>query len=177
MKRTTIQAFAALALSTGLMAAAHADSENFVLVTPVANATNAYTGSFNAIATGAGSFTDIFDFSGAPPSTDMFFSVGANDGISFSSFTLTYWGGDGTALPLDSSTVLPGSINASVAGEMGGAYSLIITGTATGAGNTYSLAIGENVGVSAVPEPPNWALMLGGLGLTAGFLRRRMRSS
>ncbi|RYY05579.1 MAG: PEP-CTERM sorting domain-containing protein [Alphaproteobacteria bacterium] len=50
-----------------------------------------------------------------------------------------------------------------------GTYTLTIAGRAYGAASTFS----GNFNVAAVPEPATWAMMIAGVGMAGGALRRR----
>lgn len=116
-------------------------------------------------------------------SFDVSRSNGSNQGQG-----LTASAYSGTTLLL-SQSILFGAVNnwTSLVFGIGGISSLIITGTATGFspygldnlqfnGNENTLISGldgNQIDVTAVPEPETYAMMLAGLGLLAGITRRR----
>ena len=51
----------------------------------------------------------------------------------------------------------------------GQVYTAVVTGYNNADFGTYTLAI-----TSAIPEPTSWALMIGGMGLAGGMMRRRV---
>lgn len=51
-----------------------------------------------------------------------------------------------------------------------------LIGTVSGGSSSYSGQI-EFVPLAAVPEPATWAMMIGGIGLAGGMLRRRLSKS
>lgn len=176
MKSPLLHALSALALSTGLMSAAQADSTQYVFLSPVGSTTT-FAGTLGDTIAAAGDFTDIFVTFGAPSASDMNFSALAGSGITFTSITLNYWMDD-TALPLNSASVDGSSIQASALDQISGTYQWVVKGTASVAGASFTGSILEDTNVAApVPEPQSWALMLGGLGLVGLTLgRRRSRS-
>jgi len=166
MKTTFTRIAASLALTAGLVGAAHADNTTYVFLAPVGSTTT-FSGDISDVIADAGAFTETFVTFGAPAASDMTFTAAAGSGITFTSVVLNYWL-DTTNLPLDSATVTAGGINATALNQISGTYQWVVTGVAANAGASFTGTIVEdtNVTISApVPEPESWALMLGGLGL------------
>jgi hypothetical protein len=146
----------------------------------------------SVVSAGTTGFSDIFSFTVSEPNlgtgatvVDIPLSFG---GFTFdtalSTMTLMSAGVDGTIGNGDDqllqSVVLPSSGNSenllslSYDGSLSGLHYLNVTGVTTGTqGGIYSGAI-----AAAVPEPETYAMLLAGLGLMAGVVRRRsMRKS
>ncbi len=169
--------FAALAFAgaAALVAAAPSQAATF---NNFSTATG--TGGFGNTNTANGSFSDTFNFTVAAPggilatyvqnlsSTqlgDIDFLTAVLSGPSFASpvsysFTATPFVGnpDGN----EQGTYSFGNLAA-------GVYTLVVSGSA---GNIASYT-GDFTVSAAVPEPATWALMIGGMGLAGGALRRR----
>jgi hypothetical protein len=138
------------------------------------------TGTFGNNGSLTGAFTNVFtfvvtsrgivasDFSNTTPRD------GSSTDIDFTSATLTGNGmttsytklvGEPTSLT-EVWDITPFEIGA-------GTYTLTINGTAFGSKATYA----GNFNVAAVPEPATWAMMIGGIGMVGGAMRRRRVST
>jgi hypothetical protein len=121
---------------------------------------------------GAGSFSEVFTFSLATPSTltgAISSVVNGGQNIDFGTITLAGPAGSFSFAkilsdPFELWTISTGALSA-------GSYSLTLTGTNSPAIATYS----GNIALAPVPEPEAYAMMLAGLGVI-GFVAIRRRS-
>jgi hypothetical protein len=175
--KARFKSLAALLVLTGLSAAAYADKTTTVNVAPTGSGTS-FSGTINDTTGVTGSFTDVFQFSGAPMAADIAFTATAGTGITFTSLTLEYY-------PfVVADTVTPNtfsltstSASAKAYDQISGFYAWIVTGTSTSNTAKFTGSITENTAVTiaaAVPEPSSWALLLGGLGVMGLLSRKRM---
>jgi hypothetical protein len=169
-------AIAALAVAMASSAPAYAQTatgqgaayNNFVPATG--------TGTFGNNGPLAGLFTNVFTFnvtSRGILASDFSNAASANGGasdIDFSSATLTGNGTTATYTKLIGEPVTLTELwGISPILLSAGTYTLTIAGRSFG--NTATFA--GNFNVSAVPEPAAWAMMIGGIGMVGGALRRR----
>ena len=129
---------------------------------------------------GAGAFTSTFTFEvlfeGTLSTYVQNLSAGAVGDIDFTGATLT--GGTLGAPETYSFATLPFGGNADgdergtlFLADIGpGIYTLVVTGSA---GSSASFTGDFTVTAAAIPEPASWAMMIGGVGLAGGALRRR----
>ncbi|MFN4063761.1 MAG: FxDxF family PEP-CTERM protein [Parazoarcus communis] len=161
LKKTAV----ALALSAGLVAAAHADV-TIVDVSPTTVSTFSDT-----VLKAPGFFADIWAFDITVPTYGSGWAVSHTIAPLFSidQFTVTLTGPDGV-IPLTTSST-------SAVGEglfTPGSWFFTVSGKATGTmGGAYSFA----VVTQPVPEPETYAMLLAGLGLVGAVARRRMKNA
>lgn len=184
----------AAALCIGAVTSVHAAAVNnsFVLQNDLAGVKGVYASKFTIVDTGNDAltetpvthvandtFTDDYYFN-LPESSAVDFSVAAdfapNAEVSFSS-AIMYTATGEFSYDFATMSFTPTAISASGLSLTSGEYALEIIGTTLVNGGTYAGVLNASpadyVAPSAVPEPANAALLLAGLGLIGGFLRRR----
>ena len=161
--RLAVLSVAAMAASAGMTTAATAAT-----AVTVTCENGSCTAPISATITTAGTFTEEFTFSfpagGFTSSALVNGALVATVGnIDFTSVTLNGVAFSILNTPSFSLADLAATLNA------GGPQFLSVTGTSGG-----NAAFGGNVtvsGVSAVPEPATWAMMIGGFGMVGGAMR------
>lgn len=134
------------------------------------------TGTFGNNGSISGTFTNAFTFNVtsrgilASDFSNAASSNGGNSDIDFTSGTLT---GNGTTTNYQKLLAEPTSLT-EVWGFTpfvvnAGTYTLTIEGRSFGSAATFA----GNFNVAAVPEPATWAMMIGGVGMVGGAVRRR----
>jgi len=124
------------------------------------------SGTFGNSGIAAGSFTDLLNFTLPVSGTGNFTITTSSTGVDFKNVTI-----DGHAFsltsvgPFDYGFLIGQALTA-------GVKTLSIGGTSTGNGS-YGGSI--TFSAAAVPEPATWAMMIGGLGLVGGAMRRRAK--
>jgi len=178
MKKALSVLFAATTLAAVCATPAFAGPANsgfIVFTTPTTPSGGlVMTGPMNSTFAATGMFDDVFFFITPPPdAVDAQFTIAAGTGVTFSGFTIDYFGGGGDPI-WTTETVLPTSINIDIPGGLiSGVYQIDVTGTAL-AGSSYSGTVSVTVeGTVPVPEASSYALLAAGLGGLGFVLRRR----
>lgn len=158
--------FKSLLLATGLAACLNAGAATYTIPGILTTDTD-----FGA-KVGVGAFSDIFDFTlagttnlgSAVYSLEVILGSKITNNIAGLNMTL-YSGPDllGSTLGSGTNFTVPGIVP-------GGSYSALVTGVGTG---TLGGKFGGTIGVTPVPEPSTWGMLLVGLGLLGYAVARK----
>jgi hypothetical protein len=125
-----------------------------------------------------GTFTDTIDFtipSGSlgTVANSLWVALGDVSLYDITNLTYTVFGGTSAAPGAKYGTFLGDNTTHDIPLTMGGAYHLIVTGSATGnGGGAYGVGL-----VSSVPEAETYTMLLGGMALLGVVARRRQKRS
>ena len=153
----------ALLLAAFIAASAGAaNATDFTVTMPLVN--GVYTGSLGDSGL-TGTFTDTFTF-------DLPVAASGNLTLSTSTFGLTFDSATVGSYTLTKSIAGPFAYDYKVGASFGaGPETLTVVGTVPSGSGSFSGTL--TFTPSAVPEPASWAMMIGGIGVTGGALRRR----
>ena len=184
MFKLSLKGAVAIAVLTGASAGAYAQT-----VTDLGEVSTSVPTTFTGTVLGnQESFMDIFTFTLAEPNISSGYNVinfpvdipeAGTLGTIFSSMALLSYGNDGvrgtaddqvlTSIDSNSPDFDQGNLSLSWDGSLSGGHYLTIGGVTSGSlGGLYSGSV-----AAAVPEPETYAMLLAGLGLMAGVVRRR----
>ncbi len=176
MKKLNSVLFAMATLAATCAAPAFATPGNSGIIAPATPTTGTtMTASMSSSFAAAGAFDDMFLLITPPPdATDVHFLITAGTGVTFTSFSIGYFGGGGDPI-WTTGSVLPTGIDIDIPGGLiSGVYQVDVQGAAL-AGSSYGGTV--TLQTAAVPEPSSYALLAAGLGVVGLVSRRRSKQA